>query len=78
MKIPKIISKNNHEYIFKKQYPNYVLYVDLLTGVKECFSYHELGMIKDVSSEGGEDKDNVKNSKNEEIDNNNINTAGTN
>ena len=48
MKIPKVISKNNHEYIFTKQYPNYVLYVDLLTGVKECFSYHELGMIKDV------------------------------
>ena len=33
---------------------------------------HQKGMIKDVSSEGGEDKDNVKNSKNEEADNNNI------
>ena len=49
MKIPKIINKNNHKYIFKKQYPNYVLYVDLLTGVRECFTFHELGLIKNHS-----------------------------
>lgn len=48
MKIPKIISKNNHEYIFMKQYPNFVLYRDWLTGTNECFTYHELGLIKPI------------------------------
>ncbi len=43
MKIPKIISKNNHEYIFVKEYPNFVLYEDMITHVKECFSRYELG-----------------------------------
>lgn len=48
MKIPKIISKNNHEYIFIKLYPNFVLYKDWITGVNECFTYHELGLIKPI------------------------------
>jgi hypothetical protein len=43
MKIPKIISKNNHEYIFVKEYPNFVLYEDMITHAKECFTWHELG-----------------------------------
>lgn len=43
MKIPKIISKNNNEYILVKEYPNFILYEDLLTHTKECFSKHELG-----------------------------------
>lgn len=43
MKIPKIISKNNHEYILVKEYPNHVMYMDMLTHVKECFSRYELG-----------------------------------
>ncbi len=46
MKIPKIISKNNHEYILEKEYPNFIMYRDMLTGVKECFNRHELGLIK--------------------------------
>lgn len=46
MKIPKIISKNRHEYIFVKEYPNFIMYKDMLTGVNECFSRHELGLIK--------------------------------
>lgn len=46
MKIPKIISKNGHEYIFVKEYPNFVRYKDMLIGTMECFSKHELGLIK--------------------------------
>ena len=47
MRIPKIISKNNREYIYEKTYPNYIMYKDLLTGVKECFSRYELGLLKE-------------------------------
>lgn len=47
MKIPKVISKNNHEYILVKEYPNFILYKDLLTGVKECFTLYQLGLIKE-------------------------------
>lgn len=47
MRIPKIISKNNHEYIFVKKYNgNVFLYRDMLYGYNECFSRHELGLIK--------------------------------
>ena len=48
MKIPKIIRKNNKEYIFVKKYPNYIMYKDMITGVKECFKPQELGLIKQV------------------------------
>ena len=46
MRIPKVIRNNNHEYIFVKEYENFILYKDMLTGVKECFSRHELGLIE--------------------------------
>ncbi len=47
MKTPKIISKNGHEYIFvKKCNDNVFLYRDMLYGYNECFSRHELGLIK--------------------------------
>lgn len=46
MEILKIISKNNHEYIIVKEYDNFILYKDMMTGVKECFSKFELGLIK--------------------------------
>lgn len=47
MKIPKIISKNGHEYIFvSKCNDNLFLYKDMLYGYNECFSRHELGLIK--------------------------------
>ena len=46
MKIPKIISKNGHEYIFVKEYPNFILYKDMLTGVKETFQRYDLGLVK--------------------------------
>lgn len=49
MKIPKVISKNNNEYIIVKEYENYVLYENLFTGAKECFSRHELGLITETT-----------------------------
>lgn len=49
MKIPKIISKNGHEYIFVKEYPNFILYQDMLTGVKETFQKYDLGLVKAVT-----------------------------
>jgi len=54
MKIPKIIRKNNREYIFEKIYPNFIMYRDKKIGVKENFTRQELGLIKEVkvSQEG--------------------------
>lgn len=49
MKIPKIISKNGHEYIFVKEYPNFILYQDMITGVKETFQKYDLGLVKAVT-----------------------------
>lgn len=46
MKIPKVFGKDGHEYIFVKEYPNFVMYQDMLIGTMECFSRHELGLIK--------------------------------
>ena len=49
MKIPKIISKNNHEYILVKQINNNMfLYKDMLYGYKECFTKFDLGLVKEV------------------------------
>ena len=47
MKIPKIISKNGHEYIFVKEYPNFILYQDMITGFKETFTDYDLGLVKE-------------------------------
>ncbi len=47
MKIPKIISKNGHEYIFVKEYPNLILYKDMITGVRETFQMYDLGLVKE-------------------------------
>lgn len=49
MTIPKIISKNNHEYIFEKEYKNFIMYKDMITGVKECFTRQELGLVKSTN-----------------------------
>ena len=46
MRPPKIFSKDNHEYIFEKEYPNFILYKDMLIGTKRCFSRQELGLLK--------------------------------
>lgn len=59
MKIPKVISKNNHEYIFVKQCNERVyLYKDMLYGYMECFTEHDLGLIEDSSTimEGFKDR----------------------
>ena len=48
MRIPKVIDKDNHQYIFVKEYPNFILYKDMLTGVKECFKISDLIEIKGV------------------------------
>ena len=38
MKIPTIIRKNNHDYIYVKEYSNFVLYKDMITGVKNVLN----------------------------------------
>ena len=44
MKIPKIISKNGHEYILVKKCNDKVyLYKDMLYGYKEAFDLNDLG-----------------------------------
>ena len=45
----KIISKNNHEYIFVKEYPNFIMYKDMITGVKQNFNRQELGLVKEMT-----------------------------
>ena len=46
MKIPKVISKNGHEYILvAKCNENLYLYKDLLYGYKEIFTKFDLGLI---------------------------------
>lgn len=47
MNIPKIINKNNHAYVFVKEYPDHVLYKSIY-GYNECFVRHELGLIKEM------------------------------
>ena len=46
MRIPKIISKGERVYIIEKEYPNFVLYKDMKTGVKECFKLVDLVHIE--------------------------------
>lgn len=48
MKIPKIITSNGNQFIFVKEYPNFIMYKDMLTGVKECFTRQELGLVRDT------------------------------
>ena len=47
MKIPKIISKNGHEYILVSKCNDKVyLYKDMLYGYPTCFDNHDLGLIE--------------------------------
>ena len=49
MGVPKIFSKNNHEYIFVKQVNKTMfLYKDMLYGYNKCFTKFDLGMVKEV------------------------------
>lgn len=51
---PMILKTNNKRYILEKMYPNHALYTDLDTGLKECFTFHELGMIEELEEQYGE------------------------
>lgn len=46
MKIQRYIDKNNRRYTLVKIYKNFIMYEDE-HGVKECFSRHELGLLKE-------------------------------
>lgn len=47
MKIPKIISKNGHEYILVKKCNDKVyLYKDMIYGYTTCFDLYDLGLIE--------------------------------
>ncbi len=49
MKIPKVISKNGHEYIFVQKCNDKVyLYKDMLYGYKETFTLYDLGLVKEM------------------------------
>ena len=49
MKVPKIISKDGHEYILVKKCNDKVyLYKDMLYGYTVCFDLHDLGLIRPV------------------------------
>ena len=48
MYAPMILKKGKKKYILEKMYPNYALYSDLEYGVKECFTFHELGMTTEM------------------------------
>ena len=48
MKIPKIISVENRECIFVKEYDNYILYKNMITGCKECFNKQDLNLVKEL------------------------------
>lgn len=49
MKIPKIINKNNHIYIFIKQCnDDLFLYEEMQYHYKEAFSRYDLGLVKEV------------------------------
>ena len=49
MKIPKIISKEGHEYIYvSKCNDKLYLYKDMLYGYTRCFDLYDLGLIKPV------------------------------
>lgn len=48
MKIPKVVKKDNREYIFVKKYPNHFMYRDVKLGTNTCFLRHDLGLLKEM------------------------------
>lgn len=62
MKIPKVISKNGRQYIFVKEYPNFIQYKDMYTEAKESFCRQELGLVEETNIMQGfkANPDNVK------------------
>ena len=51
MKIPKIISVDNREYILIKEYDKYISYKDMITGCRTSFHKQELGLIEETPKE---------------------------
>lgn len=47
MKIPKKIRKRNSQYIFVKEYKDFVMYENVEGKYKECFNKQELNLIKE-------------------------------
>lgn len=47
MEIPKYVRRENRKYKFVKKYPNYYMYQDVETGVKECFQAFDLGLVEE-------------------------------
>lgn len=45
MEIPKIITTNYKQYIFVKEYPNFYLYENMSTHIKEAFREYDLLQI---------------------------------
>ena len=45
--IPQTIVIKEKSYKLKKVYKNYALYIDLKNGIKECFNFQQLGLIKE-------------------------------
>ena len=50
MYCPKILKKGKYEYILEKVYEKnrYALYFEWNFNFRECFSFHELGMIEEM------------------------------
>lgn len=46
--IPKILIKGENRYKLIKVYKNHVLYENINTGVKECFTKFQLGLVKEI------------------------------
>ncbi len=46
MTIPKKLAKENRKYKFVKNYNGYARYQER-SGYYECFTYHELGLVKE-------------------------------
>ncbi len=53
---PMILKRGERKYILEKMYENYALYSDLDYGIRECFTFHELGMIEELEEQYGEAK----------------------
>lgn len=53
MKIPKRIRKNKQKYVFEKEYENFIMYRNIVTGVRECFTKLD---IKSISKRRKQDQ----------------------
>lgn len=50
--IPKKIIKDRREYIFEKEYPNFLMYRVAETGVRECFKREEIAAVIETRRRG--------------------------